>query len=336
MSHDPANPGTEAEIFVVDEQPATVDILRLCGSSLSQRHQFLEWEARESDVQGCTNLRNPAPARPSMELSDPAVPILMLLDALRAAGFEARSGPVTHSLGGDAAFDNRRLPTKRNYLKCVLCSSDLFAAGVPTFQSTRSTTWYGYLLRYRRAPPAGLSAKALREQVEGEEEPERPAPLLAPAPMPSAIADGAPAQGQHLVCDDPDIAGDEVPADALVAAGPLAPLPGPALEGDIAGDEPMAVAALPDMLEGVKLHEIAGRYDGQYSYFGRLSVHCNNPDHGRKCRKSRSKMLLVRELGPKAPLCFLGAWLQASNCSEAEHRKYEPSMAEMRAYRETL
>ena len=44
--------------------------------------------------------------------------------------------------------------------------------------------------------------------------------------------------------------------------------------------------------------------------------------------------LLTDKLGDHAALYFLGAWLQvAAGKSEAEHRTFKPSLADMQAYK---
>lgn len=234
-------------------------------------------------------------------------------------------------------YDNRRLLSKRNYLKCVLCSQDLFNEGIAEFDSKKSATWFAYLLRFRRLPPPSMTAKALREQVGEVDESDLPLVLRTARCPPQAIAEAAPA-----ICDnedDPDIAGDDVPQQAVGIQEPLPPGPAPEDEGEgeVAGDEPNAAAGLswPDRLEGAKLSKIAGRSDGTYFYYNRLSVVWTNPDHGHRCRKSRSVMKGADTFGPRVALYFLGAWLRASDRPEEEHRKYEPSVAEMRAYRDS-
>ena len=151
--------------------------------------------------------------------------------------------------------------------------------------------------------------------------------------MPLAIA-AVPAAGVGEV--DPDMVGDAPAPEAPEVPVPL-PLPAPPappVEDEIMGDG-LADEVWPPFLEGARLQVVPGRFDGRYSYHDRLQVVCTNPDH-RRCRKSRSTVLSVAQLGHNAALCYLGAWLRAADRPEDEHRRYEPTMVEMREYRATL
>lgn len=77
---------------------------------------------------------------------------------------------------------------------------------------------------------------------------------------------------------------------------------------------------------------VRGRHDRDWSYHNRVAVACTNLEH-RNCSRSRSCALEVERLGREAPLCFLGAWLQAAGMPEERHRAYRPSMDAMRAYK---
>lgn len=342
MLADPSVAGSTADVFIIEEQPATIDIMRLCGVATWRRHLILEWQPCESDVGGCIGLEKPVVAQPSMGLDDPAVPCLMLIDALRAAGFGAHSGPLTHTPTSNKLYDDRRLVSKRSYLKCVLSLGDLFRAGVESVASTKSSAWYDYLLRFRRTPPVGATAKALRAEIAGVE----------PSEVPFALSLVAPLARGHPVAlrdEDPDIAGDIVLAEEMAAAVALVPAEHPLQQvvpepepladeqpsDDIAGDMPANAEVLwPPVLEGARVTKVSGRHRDGYSYYDRLQVTCTNPEH-KRCRKTRSTVLSASELGPKAALCYLGTWLRASHLPEGEHRKYEPPMADMRAYRDS-
>lgn len=93
MSHNPAQPGSVAEVFVFDDAPVTVDLLRLCGCNAANRHMM-----------------------PQM----PKVPCL--LDELRRQGFSSTGAVVVHVPGGAKVYDDRTVFAKRACLQCLLPS----------------------------------------------------------------------------------------------------------------------------------------------------------------------------------------------------------------------
>ena len=335
LSQDPAHLGEAADVFIFDDAPSTIDILRSCGVNPGNRHMFLEWKARQSDVDGCIGLHSPKVVRPNLALSAPHVPCLMLVDALHANGFGAVDSSVVHAEGSPKVFDGRKLASKRNYLKCVLAGPELFLAGVAEFQSTHASAWFAYLLKFKRTPQLGMNSRALMEAI-GDEDGQETYEALGPAQAMdmelAVIGDGG--------VSDPDIAGDDLalpaaPEQPEVPAPeqPPPPLPAPDDGDDIVGDEPQeARLAWPEVLEGVRVHVVKGRHQGGYSYYDRLQVTCPNPQHSR-CQKSRSTLKQVNQVGPRAAVGYLGAWLlRAHDLSEAEHRRYDPSMDDVRAY----
>lgn len=70
---------------------------------------FLECSAHQSDVEGCANLRDPAPVKPPMDLSHRSVPCLMLLDALHTQGFAPREEALAHVRRGAKVYDSRNV-----------------------------------------------------------------------------------------------------------------------------------------------------------------------------------------------------------------------------------
>ena len=72
---------TEAEVFVYSD-PCMVDVLGMAGGEHTDRREWRTWTSRPSDVEGCVNLFDPAPLRPTLPLRSPRVLILALLDAL--------------------------------------------------------------------------------------------------------------------------------------------------------------------------------------------------------------------------------------------------------------
>ena len=207
--------------------------------------------------------------------------------------------------------------SKKDYLRCLIVLDDLIAAGVIEFKSARANTFYSYILRYRKLPPAGASMKALKQAMDADDS--ELAALAAPmVPVPPPVLDRDP----HIMLSD-----DEPSEAPAIPAPPPPPLPPPAAEpdpaaaepelapiaDDIVADEPVDAAVplpaephWPEELDGVPLQRVAGRLDssGRHNYESRLRVVC--PAH-LGCSKSRSTALMVRELGPKLYCASLAA-----------------------------
>ena len=121
---------------------------------------------------------------------------------------------------------------------------------------------------------------------------------------PSAIvAVAADADNEDADPDDNEIAQEVIPSEIV----------------PISGDWPREV-------EGVALQTRSGRKGGTNNYNTRLGVQC-------PCCifKSRSTALLQNELGPMAPVIFLGTWL--TTMGHANHRDHKPSLSDMQAYK---
>jgi len=139
-------------------------------------------------------------------------------------------------------------------------------------------------------------------------------------PGPPSPLSPTPAPGTPITIDAPE--GDAgVTADLVV---------------DGVGDDAVAIPVAgdwPDRLEGMPLRKIAGRV-GVHGYFGRLGLACpcTGPEH-EGCSRTRSTQLLVAELGREAPLVYLGCW--AFNFHQPDHKRWKPTLAEMREYKAT-
>ena len=134
--------------------------------------------------------------------------------------------------------------------------------------------------------------------------------------------------GGSVAGDSPSEMGDEVGCDV-----------GEASSETEKEDAPMEAVAdttgvdnWPDTLCGRPLQFVAGRHDEHWSYHPRVRVTCANRAHI-VCSKSRSVELCVAELGSRAPLLFLEAWLARSHSMpQARHMAWRPSISDMRAY----
>ena len=101
---------------------------------------------------------------------------------------------------------------------------------------------------------------------------------------------------------------------------------------DLEDDGPEVDAPWPTHLAGVLVRIV--REDLEHVYAERLRVPCPNPEHGRRCHVSRSVRLDVPALGPRGVLQWLQCWLaEAFVVTEAQHRKFKPTVADVRAWR---
>ena len=92
------------------------------------------------------------------------------------------------------------------------------------------------------------------------------------------------------------------------------------------------LAEVPREIMGQMVKRVAGRRAGGWSYHDRIAVTCSNIEHV-QCNKSRSLALDVDLSGASAAHSFLAVWLgKAGVLSQAEHKAYTPSRAEMRAF----
>lgn len=345
ISSDPANLGNEIECFVYAE-PCKLDILRLMGPSLSVRAQIMKWSCKESDVEGCMCLYGPQVASPKVALGDPSVPALCLLDALEAAAWVGDARLATHAPGGAKRFDNRNAAGRRPYLQCVLASDGLFRGSVTSFRSNNPLGFYQLLLATKRDIPEGQPAVWYREMLDKVESASSEAlsALLALPPIPlQALGDGQAPQAiaDHAASDSSDgVVGGEVSQSvrARLVAEPIeAPPPEAEAMGVIPGASANSSAAgsrvAPEIIEGSAVRRVRGRLDEHWSYHERLSVQCNNASHREAgCSKSRSLNLDVSIHGPNAAHLFLGAWLRQSALPVDQHKKYKPTVAEVREY----
>ena len=155
---------TSAEVFIFEE-PGNFDWGQ-CNAE--DRGKFLQWEAEESQVDGCFALRRPKVVEPcAWTLKDADVPALCLLDLLKDNGWEARSQHVLHSVDADKAFDDRNPIAKNSYLKCVLACDLLCLHGVESFPSGRANTFYAYIFQvqaFARPHPKHETASAGDQQ----------------------------------------------------------------------------------------------------------------------------------------------------------------------------
>lgn len=334
----------DADCFVYQE-PCMVDILGLCGAVADSRGGWRSWSTRASDVDGCLNMHSAVPLRTNKRLNAPNVPVLALLDALEADDWHKVERKVHHKKGSKKEFDGRYLLRSRAYFQCLLALGDLLAAGVPGFESGLTAGFYKVLLKTKKLPAKGLKAleyKRLLAEQDGDRlqlalldrsapEPLAIGALEAPAP-PGPLEDVVGGARERSASEDESPRGSIVGGEEDEEA--MAPEPAP---GGQPG-QPGAVALIdgvPAEILGQRVIRIQGRCDLQWSYNARIAVRCRNPAHT-KCIKTRSRALGRDQYGPRAAEYFLGAWLLRSDLSEAEHKAYVPSPADIAAYAASL
>lgn len=339
------------DVFFVEE-PCTIDLVSLSGG-LNCRQHWLQWEAGPSDVSGCICLTSPSPWRSSVPLTSSNVPVLCLIDALQESGWSGRGEKVIHHQETYKAFDSRNIASKRAYLQCLLALPELLPK-VGAFPSGETSAFYELLMSGRKAIEAGKPAKVYRAQLAAlQGDALDSAALAAEAaclPSPQLALEDRSKRVLKTIDSDSSIYGDA----GVAPAGDTVVSP-PALVGEAAvidhhdapeevfGDEgarPAPAAELrclsadvpwPSTLLGQRLRTVKGRAGGAWSYEPRLTVSCRNPGHV-GCAKSRSIAMDSVTFGRLAPVYFLGAWLQRADMPVAEHKKYLPDRAAMRAF----
>ena len=356
----------EADVFsFVDELPMSMHVA--VGSS--ERRNILQWDhVGPSSYDDCIALRGPRPIQPvKTTLLD--LPTLSVLERLEAAGWVGCNGRVVHTLLGAKFFDNRRPVSSRRYYQCLLILDELLGP-TDSFSSGNSQAFYLYLIRFRKLPPAGATAKQLQSELKkstadddfdlGPQLPALPLPARPGAagldfdelavdsvelvPCPDHVHDDAipddvsysPSGAGGSENPDPEPPGPP-DAEAEPQPQPQSPQQAEAQEPSESDADELAagpvelVRPAPDEwpleLEGYSLARIAGRRGGGRNAAVRLGVTCSCCSFF----KTRSTALNTAELGPRAALWFLGAWLQ--HAGRIDHRDYKPSLEEQHAYK---
>lgn len=129
------------------------------------RREWNLWQGRQSDLDGCTTMHSPSALRPRMRLSDAAIPVLALIDALHANGWKPEDCVMVHGSGKAKQYDGRFMLRSRSYLQCILALPEPLAAGIKEFKSGLPSVFYALMLRTKRLPQAKLSAKEYQRQL---------------------------------------------------------------------------------------------------------------------------------------------------------------------------
>ena len=113
------------DVLVVDE-PIKMDIIHLCGADPSIRSDILRCDAMKTDCNGClAELLNPQVVKPTLPLSSKSIPVLCLMDALKALNFDGMPLAQDQNPRSVLVYDTRQLSSKRIFLQCLLSHQDL-------------------------------------------------------------------------------------------------------------------------------------------------------------------------------------------------------------------
>jgi hypothetical protein len=315
-------------VLEVDD-PEYIDLTSFIHD-VHDRDRLFQWTEVQSDVEGAICLVNPEIVQPTAKLNSLKVPVLCLVDALKAEGFAFVDRMVTHRVDNALKLvDARNMASQRHYFQCVLGMTTLWARGVTEFRSGRTNSWYLLLLHNKLdgITPANLKSR-LAEVVGDEIEVaalQRTATLHSAAPVEVDIAGDEVCSPQSS-----DIAGDLGPetnagADVGDCSSPSSPssIAGDVEPGNVAGDASGSYEP-PTQIDGctVTVESHVGGFPG-------LRVRCRRHAN---CRKFSAVCQDLYSLGPRSAEFFLGAWLQLPASDRVEHVRAQPSRDQVLAY----
>ena len=312
----PLEPGHLEAFYLADS--CRQDILDIIGPEFAGRERCKVWQPVPSDLDGCKAFSSPAPLRTEVKLSSDRVPLLTLIEEVRAQAFAPVPRLVERKEGMVKVHDQRE--PSRTYLQAVLASSWLWANGAVFFLSKKPAAYYNVLLADPKADLAGKTAAECGNMLKTMKRCDIEALEHIPAARPAAVVAG-------------DVDGDDG------ADMPLPDMPPPAAEAAIAAadDDALpeavdgdAIAPWPTHVCGAKIvREDRVTPTGLYTEGVRISC----PYHGRPCNKYRSRHLRQDREGRLAAVFFLGAWCKGADVRSAqEHQRWNPSIAEVHEF----
>ena len=339
---------SQADAFLFGD-PQTFHVFKFLSEVKPDRTLLRQWETDLSDIDGCISLTCGKALVPRTPLQDAKVPILALTDALEDASFVPVGRSVDHYPRQGKFFDNRNVESKRCYLQAVLARDWLFNRGQQMFASTRPQAYYLAILRKPGEVAATLSGKACLQMLKDAGKPQ--ASLALPAPQPasnkrklaladiegddgeeppkvstrSALMDIEPDEGSQSSSSNSSYSGSRSSSESNSSGSHHSSKVGSSIDGDY-DDEP----------------EVPRRIEGRKT---RVEIHKNSGDrgiritcglHGHSCRKFRSLTLQTERYGKFTATYFLGAWLRTAEREGANHGKYKPTDAEIKAYIQSL
>ena len=345
------------EAFIV-EDPLTVDILSLTGENLDRRHTIMTYDPADSDIAGCTSLRNGRPLAPQGTASNKALSSLALMDLLESKGYVRMWQKQTHTAKTRYYYDARKASAKSDSFRCLLLFESLMKTGLTTLVSGWSN------VRYRRIiingkdvtddnQKTGKRKRALKDQeatytkaLTGLENVPCvvPRPRINPKHLAPAIDHdlleagvvGSESEGeeQHGLQGNRHV---EKPSDP--SAAPDSPVAGACLSpGD---DDNSFSTDSSDTEPPYHIPPIFGqvvKFRKGYKYRGaifrpRWTIKCGNPQHQR-CKKSRGLGLDFQTWGEDGTRLYLATWLNGADVTDREvsHREWQPNNHDITQY----
>ena len=325
----------QLDVFGMSD-PENIDLSDFIKSDM-ERHRVVQWREEPSDVQDCITLVSPAVLEPPTKLQDKKVPVLCLIDALRQQGFIFVERLCVHRPDDKELYlDSRKLHTKRHYLQAVLARQALWDRGEASFASNRSQQWYLLLLHNKLA---GLTKANLGERLAALGDLDLSA-LKTRSTLRRRISDTSSIAGADALAAD---AADEIagPVAAGAAGGRGDDEDGGESSSSSSASSSSAVGPAAAAGEGgyIPPSYIAGCRVAMEHHKGSgavgLRIHCFR--HTR-CRKFCSLSKDPHGFGAAHAEIFLGAWatLPLSDNTQSEHQPMNPTVAQMRVYRESL
>ena len=340
-----------------------MDILQFLGDPIENRGEVKLWNTSESDIESCALWREPRDVEYKGSLMQSTTPVLALLDKLRAEHFTAVYKAFTHHKRSGKYFDARDLPSKRCYLQCCLVSSSLYEKGVQTFVSGKSEAFYKLLLSNPLKATGDLTAQACRLLLKNVDA--SSIPRLEPS---TSVARGVDVDSGDDHADvsvgkfirgrpkkavakkkalaamgvDVDSGSGNVSNGSRTGASSSSSSSSRTPTFDTSASNKCSVDAdsgsdssnsddddYPRRVEGAKIRRETHKSKKSKG----LRVSCTR--HGASCRRFRALDKWVETFGPQAPVLYLGAWLAKlsdGDVSEKEHKAYNPSVTQVRAY----
>ena len=330
---------TSLEVFSVEET-TQIDLVDMLDANPEARRTFQTWVRQLPDVSGGFILCSPTRAQPRSDFSDKNHPILSLLDALESCEHMAIDRKLEHSIDSGLFWD-KKSEHLRPYLQCVLCADWLRKQGQLTFESRLPVSYYQMVLRKPGSVEPGLTGKSYMKMLAGVdpdavEKPESIVSVQPPRkrlraeardPDVDADSDDGP-QPAIKDCDVDASSSDSVPsAKGSSSSTSSSGSSSSNSSVDASSDGDNSLNDFPKQLQGRPLRRERHKEKGDEG----VRVSC--PTHGARCRKFRSLAANVNKFGLDGPLYFLGAWQNGGrHMPMQEHRKWKPSVANIRAY----
>jgi hypothetical protein len=332
-SHDGDNAFTVYE----ETDPEYVNYLDVAPFGTMYRRMMI-WQQRVSDVNQCFDLVDPVSARPTMGAHDPNCPTIMVINELKALGWNKVNRRLEHTATTGKVYDYANFQAKRRYFQVLLKLEDILPSN-PTIASDQPIHYYELLLRGASGVETGQGSAAYIKQFKALKGGDAFLALTAPQPEASvALGDLALLAiedefdlGCGILAIEDEL--DPAPAELLDQAPAELPIvPVPCVDGDAssssssssnsssteefdAGVRPPSIPVWFPLLGAppVKLDDYTPMGKSRYQRFiMNCSVHSS-------CCKKRS-VTHVMNFGRVEPLAYLCAWNSlAATATKEQH-----------------